>query len=805
MSKPPQILRLLLLEDEDAHAEAIRRAFARAAPSMPVEIQRVASLQEYCAQVLACTPDIALIDLNLPDGNAMESLSLLSESNPFPALVMTGMGSEAVAVAAIKAGAFDYLVKSPETFANMPHSVERVMREWNLFQAHQQAEKALQVNENMLREAQTIAGLGSYVLDLPTGNWTSSGVLDRVFGISEGYDHTVKGWSELIHPDDRPMMTEYFKNEVAGMGRTFDKEYRIIRQSDHAERWVHGRGKIKCDDSGAALKMIGTIQDITQQKIMESRLRDTMAQAEAATRAKSEFLANMSHEIRTPMNGIIGMSDLLLDTSLLPEQHEYAVAIHSCAASLLAIINDILDFSKVEAGKLELEHVDFAIRTTIAESLEILAVNAQGKGLDVACTVADDVPEFLRGDSGRLRQVLFNLVGNAIKFTSQGSVTIKVETLAETEDSGALRFTVSDTGMGIPAEKQESIFSKFTQAYPSSTRRFGGTGLGLSICKQIIKLFQGDISVTSEEGKGSAFTFTAVFEKTPPGAMVPLPEGSVGSDDKLDTRYSAGGAAHRRLRVLVAEDNTTNRIIAVKMIEKLGHVAEAVANGKEAIESLRQIPYDLVLMDCLMPVMDGFEATKIIRAPGSGVRNPRIPIIALTAYAMKDDRDLCLEVGMDDYISKPTNLHDLAAAIRRCALQESCEGEEPPALRENSQAPLCDFDRKAFSERTMGDRNLAIDVVSIFLVDSFLILEKISAAIEAGDAEAAGNIAHTLKGSSATVGGRVLSQIAAQMQEAGKIGNLPQLTELHSSASAALHKLCALLRREFELPGNSLA
>ena len=429
-------------------------------------------------------------------------------------------------------------------------------------------------------------------------------------------------------------------------------------------------------------------------------------------------------------------------------------------------------------------------------------MNAQVKGLEVICNVEEDVPEFLRGDSGRLRQVLFNLIGNGIKFTAQGSVTLHVSALAETEDSAALRFTVSDTGMGIPAAKQEAIFSKFVQAYPSSTRRFGGTGLGLSICKQIVKLFHGEISVVSEEGKGSAFTFTAVFEKPPADASLPHGDGDVDPGHLRAARHVEAGSGTRRLRVLVAEDNTTNRIIAVKMLEKLGHVAEAVANGKEAVEALRQVPYDLVLMDCLMPVMDGFEATKIIRSPGSGVRNSLIPIIALTAYAMKEDRELCLDAGMNDYVSKPTNLHDLAAAIRRCDLHESHPGDAPPPPRVESPAALCDFDRKAFSERTMGDRNLAIEVVAIFLVDSRLVLEKISAAVEAGDAESAGNIAHTLKGSSATVGGRVLSKIAGQMQEAGENGNLPQLASLLASARAALHKLSSLLRCEFELTDN---
>lgn len=712
---------------------------------------------------------------------------------------------------------------------------------------------------------------------------------------------------------------------------------------DGSTRWFSTTKVPLRDRSGQIIGLMGITRDVTGLKVTENQLRVSNSQlksaleragelaekAEAANRSKSEFLANMSHEIRTPMNGVIGMTDLLLETDLSPEQFEYAEAIHSCGDALLSLINDILDFSKVEAGQLVLESLDFDVRTTIEDTIEILAFKAQDKGLDLVCLVAEDVPAFLRGDPGRLRQILFNLIGNAIKFTHHGGISVHVELLSVSESSATLRFSVTDTGIGIPSEKIRTIFSKFTQADPSTTREFGGTGLGLAISRQLVHLFQGEIDVKSEEGRGSTFFFTAIFEIPPAADIKPAPkeaslsgarilvtddfktnrilmstllkswgcrpgeasdadsalallrqavhdgdpysaalldmrmpgidgaelgrlikndaeikstrlvmltsigkrgdaerlagagfsgylpkpirpgflrkclalvlgrEEATGADRELITRYTVAETSRRRLRILVAEDNTTNRIVAIKMLQKLGHAADAVGNGREAVESLRRIPYDLVIMDCQMPVMDGFTATRAIRDPGSGVRNPRIPIIALTAHAMKGDRELCLEAGMNDYLSKPVNPRDLATAIDRFSAREShASHTDHPPLHTGTEK-LNDFDLDGFLERTMGDRDLAREIAEAFLVDAPGLFAKLSAAISAGDAENAGRFAHTLKGSSANMGGEALSQISAQMQAAGKERNIAVLQELLPAAEAALKNLSSRLENEF--------
>jgi len=562
------------------------------------------------------------------------------------------------------------------------------------------------------------------------------------------------------------------------------------KRKDGSLYWESATISPVLNDRGEIVHFIAIKEDITERKSLEAKLSEALTRADSANRAKSEFLASMSHEIRTPMNGVIGMTDLLLDTEQTPQQHEYAEAIHSCGKALLTLINDILDFSKGEAGQIQLESLDFPIRTTIKEVVDVVAVEAQKKGIGLGCAFTEEIPEFLNGDPARLRQILFNLIGNAIKFTQHGGVTVRVEIFTEEETSLSLRFSVTDTGIGIPEDKLDSIFSKFTQGDLSTTRKFGGTGLGLAICKQLIQLFQGDITVTSQEGKGSTFSFTAAFRKST-GIKAHTPAESPG-------RHV--GSARRRLRVLVAEDNTINRTLAVKMLEKLGHVVETAGNGKEAIEALRRMPYDLVFMDCQMPVMDGFEAMRAIRNPGSGIQNPGVPVIALTAYALKGDRDRCFAAGMSDYISKPATVHDLSAAIERCStrVSQTGVGGDVPDARPGT---LLDFDRKVFFERTIGDRDFAVEVATAFLADTPPLLTQLSEAITVGDARAARKFAHTLKGSSANMGGENLAQIAAQIETAGTEENLARQAELLPAARASLQKLSALLEQEFGL-GN---
>lgn len=723
-------IRLLIIDDDDVDRMQLKRALKGS--GFAYHLTEYENINSQSDLLHLANFDCIFLDYLLPGINGLELLRRIREAGvKSPIVMVTSQGSETIAVELMKSGASDYVIKSDINGNSISQVLRNTLHISRITKEREETELALRISEARLAEAQRIARVGNWEYDLKSDSFYCSAEILNILEAEENFQITVESFLSFVHHEDRQLVAEAWADLFTNSAIKVD--YRIV--TSRGIKYAHSQGYAIKNKEGATLKIVGTSQDITERKLIEQELTNAKSIAESSMKVREVFLANMSHEIRTPMNAILGFTRLLYETNLTPEQKGFIDAIHFSGDNLLVIINDILDLSKIQSGKLTIEKCEFNLNELFTGIVGVLRPKAQEKGLRFITRIDQNIPSVIKGDPVRLNQILTNLITNAIKFTSKGSVSLEISSATAVGPDVLLAFQITDTGIGISQEKLSSIFETFVQASSDTTRKYGGTGLGLAIVKSLVELQDGKISVESNPGVGSSFTVHLPYGKVDHEVVHLSPQ----NFHHNDTYEQLRGIA-----VLIAEDNAVNQLLVKKVLEKPGCHIDIASNGLEAVTYIKSKKYDIVLMDIQMPEMDGYEATAYIR---NQLPEPfcRIPIIAMTAHAFGSDITKCISAGMNDYISKPFRAEDLFSKIIKYLVAE----DDPKVIKINQSEDLMKY-KIDFSELFKignGDKTFIDELVLVYDKQTPAFVEKLKGYTKSHNFMAIRSVCHQIKSS----------------------------------------------------------
>ncbi len=647
------IVKLLHLEDDIVDQKTIQRFIL--SEKLPYQYIAVNSISDAKLKLEQEQFDVVISDYKLVDGTPLDIAEILFKT---PTIIVTGTGTEEIAVNAMKMGAHDYLIKDPgNNFLKIiPHRVESAIKQ-------KIAKQALQESDERFRNVTNSAPVLIWMTDKNNKciffnkPWLEfrGRLIDEEVG---------NGWKYGIHPEDKFKFNEIHNKSIVNRS-PFKIQYRLQRY-DGSYRWVLDHGVPRITKDGEFHGFIGSCIDITENIQTEIQLKEAIQRAEflaetaeIANKAKSSFLAMMSHEIRTPMNAVIGFSEILKDTPLNDEQSSYLNQISVSGEQLISIINDILDYSKIESDKFELDHNTVDITRLTSDIISMMEVNIQGKDIKLSLEIEKLEVKRVYSDEVRINQILINLISNAIKFTPKGNIKLTLKSSILPENNQArLDFSIQDSGIGISKKKQHLLFQPFSQADISITHEFGGTGLGLAICKKLCNIMGGEISLESEEGKGTKFSFYIIVDPDEKSiTRVPFP------NKKSENKFDKNSGRKCSKKILIVDDNIVNQNVAMTLLDNLNYESTAVSNGKDGLALIKKEKFDIVFMDLVMPDMDGYETTRNIRSGESGIDNKDIYIVALSALVLEEEKIKCRQIGMNDFLAKPLTKDTLSKAL----------------------------------------------------------------------------------------------------------------------------------------------